>query len=169
MTKKNQYKNFQFNSFGKYKYRSAEDIKEAVKPIVIKYDFSINTSSEVVYIGERYYIQASATLTCTESGDRITSTAYAREQETQKGMNEAQITGSSDSYATKYALGHLLGLDDTKDSDSNKPEDNEKVDFTPEHEKWDSNKALILDGKLTINRLKEKYTLSAENEKKLTN
>lgn len=106
----------QYNSFGKYKYRSCEDILEAVKPILAKYGTSITLSDELVYIGNRYYIKATATL-CSKDGD-IFTTAYAREEEEKKGMDGSQITGTASSYARKYALNGLLAIDDTKDSDA---------------------------------------------------
>lgn len=106
----------QYNSFGKYKYRSCEDILEAVKPILAKYKASITLSDELVYIGNRYYIKATATLD-TEEGEVFT-TAYAREEEEKKGMDGSQITGTASSYARKYSLNGLLAIDDTKDSDA---------------------------------------------------
>lgn len=105
------------NSFGGYKYRSAEDILEAVKPLVHKQGLSILLGDEVVNIGHANYVKALAILT-DEEGKTIQSTAYAREAETKKGMDEAQITGSASSYARKYALNGLFAIDDTKDPDS---------------------------------------------------
>lgn len=104
----------QFNSFGNYKYRNAEDILEAVKPLLEGVILTI--TDEVVLIGDRYYIKATATLTAGK--DSISTVAYAREPEAQKGMNESQVTGSSSSYARKYALNGLFCIDDTKDADS---------------------------------------------------
>lgn len=105
------------NSFGGYKYRSAEDILEAVKPLVHEQGLSILLGDEVVNIGHANYVKALAILT-DEEGKTIQSTAYAREAETKKGMDEAQITGSASSYARKYALNGLFAIDDTKDPDS---------------------------------------------------
>ena len=107
----------QINKFGNYKFRSAEDIIEAAKPICHKYDCSLIISDEVVLIGDRIYVKASAILVKKDGGTIIT-TGYAREEEVKKGMDSAQITGSASSYARKYALNGLFAIDDTKDADS---------------------------------------------------
>jgi len=106
----------QFNSFGNYKYRNCEDILEALKPLLIKQGCYINLTDEIINLGERFYVKATVTLTNQENVS-ISSTALAREAETKKGMDEAQITGSTSSYARKYALNGLLAIDDTKDAD----------------------------------------------------
>lgn len=108
----------QFNSFGNYKYRSLEDIMEAVKPALEKYGCYLIMSYTPEIIGERYYIKAEATI---YEGEKIIArnTAYARESEDKKGMDSAQITGATISYAGKYALGGLFCIDDTKDPDTN--------------------------------------------------
>jgi len=104
----------QFNAFGKYKYRSCEDILEAVKPFLNGTVLYI--SDEMVLIGDRYYLKATATL---RNGDEAVSvTAYAREEIEKKGMDSSQITGAASSYARKYALNGLFLIDDTKDSDA---------------------------------------------------
>ena len=109
----------QYNNFGKYKYRNAEDILEAVKPLCFKYKATLILTDEVVLIGERYYVKATASLTDIEKElTGIEVTAYAREEESKKGMDGSQITGSSSSYARKYALNGLFNIDDTKDSDA---------------------------------------------------
>lgn len=109
----------QFNDFGKYKYRNAEDILESVKPLCFKYKATLTLSDEIVLIGERYYVKATATLTDNEKPElKIWTTAYAREEESKKGMDGSQVTGASSSYARKYALNGLFNIDDTKDSDS---------------------------------------------------
>lgn len=106
----------QFNSFGKYHYRSAEDILEAVKQVVNPMGYSITISDTIVNVGDRYYIKATATLS---NGKETWSTdGYAREEESKKGMDGSQVTGASSSYARKYALNGLFALDDTKDSDA---------------------------------------------------
>lgn len=105
------------NSFGGYNYRSCEDILEAVKPLCCENKCFINIADEVMEIGGRIYIKATATI-FNASGQHVSSTAYAREEETKKGMDAAQITGSASSYARKYALNGLLAIDDTKDPDS---------------------------------------------------
>ena len=106
----------QFNAFGKYKYRSCEDIVEAVKPIINKAGYHLTLSDEVVEAGGRVYIKATATLS--NGTNTYQSTSFAREEETKKGMDAAQITGSASSYARKYALNGLFAIDDTKDSDA---------------------------------------------------
>lgn len=108
----------QFNKFGGYKYRSCEDILESVKPLLEKYKVTIILTDKLEQIGERYYIRAMAILIDTESDNSIENTAYAREEETKKGMDGSQITGTSSSYARKYALNGLLLIDDTKDADT---------------------------------------------------
>lgn len=107
----------QYNSFGKYNYRSAEDILEAVKPLLIKYDASLIMTDKIVQIGKRYYVEATATLYAL--GECIMNQAYAREDDTKKGMDGSQITGAASSYARKYALNGLLAIDDNKDADTN--------------------------------------------------
>ena len=108
----------QYNDFGKYKYRSCEDILESVKPLLEKYKATIILTDKLEQIGERYYIRAKVILIDTESNNSIENTAYAREEETKKGMDGSQITGTSSSYARKYALNGLLLIDDTKDADT---------------------------------------------------
>lgn len=108
----------QYNDFGKYAYRSCEDILEAVKPLLKKEKVVLTISDELQYIGNRYYIKATVTLIDTESEATISNSAYAREEETKKGMDGSQITGASSSYARKYALNGLFGIDDNKDSDT---------------------------------------------------
>lgn len=105
-----------FNSFGKYKYRSKEDILEAVKPIVNPLGFSITVDDEVVVLGNRFYVKSIAVLT--NGKEKYEATGWAREAESKKGMDESQITGTAASYAGKYALGNLFALDDTKDQDA---------------------------------------------------
>ena len=104
----------QFNAFGKYKYRSCEDILEAVKPFLNGTVLYI--SDEMVLIGDRYYIKATATLR--NGDDAVSVTTYAREEAEKKGMDSSQITGAASSYARKYALNGLFLIDDTKDSDA---------------------------------------------------
>ena len=108
----------QLNKFGNYKYRNSEDILEALKPLLEKYKAAINITDEIILIGDRYYIKATVTLYDAESGESIDATAYAREEESKKGMDASQLTGSTSSYARKYALNGLLAIDDTKDSDT---------------------------------------------------
>ena len=108
----------QYNSFGKYKYRSCEDILEAVKPILSKVGATLVVGDELLVMGERYYIKAVATFMDAETGDKITNSAYAREEATKKGMDGSQITGTASSYARKYCLNGLFLIDDTKDADT---------------------------------------------------
>ena len=107
----------QRNNFGKYNYRSAEDILTAVKPLNASNGLYLTLSDEPVLIGERYYIKATANLTDGKGGI-ATVTAYARESQTKKGMDDSQITGTASSYARKYALNGLYLIDDTKDADT---------------------------------------------------
>jgi len=107
----------QRNNFGKYNYRSCEDILEAVKPLANKLECSVLLSDRVTIVGDRIYVEATATL-YKNHDHLIEVSALAREPLSQKGMNEAQITGSASSYARKYALNGLFAIDDTKDSDT---------------------------------------------------
>lgn len=107
----------QKNTFGNYKYRSCEDILEALKPILKKNKLTLVLSDELVNIGDRYYIKAMATIYDLEEEGSLVNTAYAREEETKKGMDGSQITGTASSYARKYALNGLFNIDDTKDAD----------------------------------------------------
>ncbi|EBB8134202.1 recombinase [Salmonella enterica] len=104
----------QYNSFGKYKYRSCEDILEGVKPLLKGLFLSI--SDEIVLIGNRYYVKATATITDGENSH--SASAIAREEENKKGMDAAQVTGATSSYARKYCLNGLFGIDDAKDADT---------------------------------------------------
>lgn len=109
----------QFNKFGKYRYRSMEDIMEAVKPLLAENNLTLIISDSLNNIGTRYYITATATLVNSEKPEEtITATAMARESETKKGMDDSQITGTASSYARKYCLNGLFAIDDTKDADS---------------------------------------------------
>lgn len=105
----------QFNKFGGYAYRSCEDILEALKPLLKKYKACVTISDDITMVGDRVYVKATATLTA--EGDSITATAFAREAEDKKGMDSAQVTGSTSSYARKYALNGLFAIDDNKDPD----------------------------------------------------
>ena len=108
----------QTNKFGGYSYRSAEDILEAVKPLLAKHKATLTISDDIVEVGGRVYVKAMAILTSLESDVNLGVTAFAREALTKKGMDEAQITGSASSYARKYALNGLFCIDDTKDPDA---------------------------------------------------
>lgn len=145
----------QFNSFGGYHYRNAEDILEAVKPLLAQQGCVLTCTDEIVLIGERYYVKATATI-CNKEGQIVQTSAYAREEESKKGMDGSQVTGASSSYARKYALNGLFCIDDTKDSDTTntgdqkpqpekKPAPKKKVEAAPaqapvnkptERERW---------------------------------
>lgn len=106
----------QRNNFGNYNYRSCEDILEAVKPLLAREGLVLTITDSIEMVGNRYYVKATATVTDGEKS--ISATAYAREAEGRKGMDEAQVTGSSSSYSRKYALNGLFCIDDTKDADT---------------------------------------------------
>ena len=106
------------NTFGNYKFRNAEDILEALKPLLKKYNATVIITDDVVTTGDRYYIKATVKFIDTETGETIETSALAREEENKKGMDSSQITGSTSSYARKYALNGLFAIDDTKDSDT---------------------------------------------------
>ena len=120
-----------YNSFGKYKYRNAEGICEAVKPMLEKYKVILTLSDDIIQVGERYYIKATVSLKDVESDGFVDITAMARESLDKKGMDESQITGTASSYARKYALNGLFLLDDTKDADSDEYHNQTKKDDQP--------------------------------------
>ena len=107
----------QRNSFGKYNYRSAEDILEALKPLAVKHGLTFVLSDSIIGVGDRVYVQVTASVV-NDEGQLVESTAYAREEENKKGMDGSQVTGAASSYARKYALNGLLLIDDTKDADA---------------------------------------------------
>lgn len=110
----------QRNKFGGYNYRKCEDILNALKPLLRQHQCAITLTDDILLIGQRYYVRATATLTNAQ-GDTATATAYAREEQVKKGMDEAQITGAASSYARKYALCGLLAIDDSRDPDTYNP------------------------------------------------
>jgi len=118
----------QYNSFGKYHYRNAEDILAAAKPICIKHGCLLTVADELIQLGDRFYVKATAKLLTDDKDDpfHIETTAYAREELTKKGMDSAQVTGAASSYARKYALNGLFCIDDVKDADHGKPETKEE-------------------------------------------
>lgn len=117
----------QRNTFGKYNYRSCEDILEAVKPLLKERGLVILITDDIVQVGERYYVRATATIYNSE-GSFICNSAFAREELKRSGMDASQITGATSSYARKYALNGLLAIDDTKDADAtNKGQDTQKA------------------------------------------
>lgn len=104
-----------YNAFGKYKYRSCEDILEAVKPLLNKYGCILTLTDDIVMVGSRIYVKATATLRL--DATTIETSAFAREEDEKKGMDASQVTGAASSYARKYALNGLFAIDDAKDSD----------------------------------------------------
>lgn len=106
----------QYNDYGGFKYRSCEDILEAVKPLLQKEGLYVTIADDIVVIGERFYVKATATLSDGENS--ISNHAFAREDAAKKGMDGSQVTGTASSYARKYALNGLLAIDDTKDADA---------------------------------------------------
>ena len=136
----------QYNGFGKYSYRSCEDILEAVKPLLSEYKLTLKIEDDLVLVGDRYYIKATAIIIDTETGNKESTSAFAREELTKKGADASQITGSASSYARKYALNGLFCIDDTKDADS-----------TNKHGKEDRKESK--GGNLTEAQLKRLYAL----------
>lgn len=154
----------QYNSFGKYNYRSCEDILEGVKPLLNKYGLYLTINDAIELIGDRYYIKATATLF---DGDNCISTsAYARESLDKKGMDSSQVTGATSSYARKYALNGLLCIDDTKDADS--VESNPLPQNTAYN--WKTLKARATQGGVTEEALKDylKNELKVKNTDEMT-
>jgi hypothetical protein len=143
----------QMNRFGNYKYRSCEDIIEAVKPLLSLNNMSLMISDEIVLIGDRFYIKATATVT--SGKESVSTTAYAREPLDKKGMDTAQITGATSSYARKYALNGLFCIDDTKDADATNKHDKEEK--APDMRKGSETAWMTPETKAEVLRLKEKY------------
>lgn len=114
----------QYNNFGKYKYRSCEDILEAVKPLLVQYSLLLTIEDDIVQVGDRIYVKATATIRCGEN--KLQSVAFAREENEKKGMDSSQVTGAASSYARKYALNGLFCIDDNKDSDATNVGHNKK-------------------------------------------
>ena len=108
----------QFNKFGNYAYRSAEDILNAVKPLLKEQGLALTVTDSIELIGDRFYVKATATLFDNETKEEISNCAYARESSEKKGMDSSQVTGATSSYARKYALNGLFLLDDVKDADT---------------------------------------------------
>lgn len=150
-----------YNSFGKYKYRNAEGICEAVKPFLAEENCSLTLADEIIEVGGRVYVKATATLYDNESGNCISVSAMARESEEKKGMDESQITGTASSYARKYALNGMFLLDDTKDADSdehhNETEGKKKrAEEEEKHEKEVEDIGKMKISKIKVNALAEK-------------
>ena len=108
----------QYNSFGKYAYRSCEDILEALKPVLLKHKAAVIVTDDIVFVDGRHYVKATVKFIDAETGEMVENSALAREEESKKGMDACQLTGATSSYARKYALNGLFCIDDTKDSDA---------------------------------------------------
>ena len=175
----------QYNSFGKYRYRSCEDILEAVKPILYEVGCTLTLSDTIELIGDRYYIRATAHLTGEDTDEVVT--AYAREDEDKKGMDGSQMTGTASSYARKYALNGLFCIDDNKDADTdeyanqtkretvkqtNTPSETEsqkkKQELNSAHPHWQTILDRMVEGKGSLKELHQHYYISASVEKQIT-
>lgn len=142
----------QYNSFGKYNYRSCEDILEGVKPLLSEQELILTIADSIEMIGDRYYVKATATLS--DGTNSISTSAYARESLDKKGMDSSQVTGATSSYARKYALNGLLCIDDTKDADTM---DNSKKPVQQTQEtvyNWQTLKARATQGGISEDELK---------------
>jgi hypothetical protein len=159
----------QFNAFGKYKYRNCEDILEALKPLLLKYECTLTMEDEVKEVGGIVFIETTVSIQIDKEGrtEGRAVTAQAGIDINRKGMDVAQSFGSSSSYARKYALSALLLIDDTKDPDSTNDHGGKKEELTPSHVKWQGAKDSLANGKVTLEQIKSVYILTAQNEKLL--
>ncbi len=155
----------QFNSFGKYKYRSCEDILEAVKPICAKHKTALVLLDSITEVNGRFYVTAQAQLHDCESDNAVTATAYAREPEKKTGMDESQITGTASSYARKYALNGLFCIDDTKDADTDEYKQQEKKEKLSKAEMESFNQAYKEQFDYTCQDCKQPITSQFFNDK----
>ena len=148
----------QYNSFGKYKYRNCEDILEALKPLLAKVKAAVVITDEIVNIAQRFYVKATVKLINVENDEVIETSAYAREPENKKGLDESQITGSTSSYARKYALNAMFAIDDTKDSDY-APDSNSKTATAPKNKPLskEKNNNVSRETLIKINKSIDKY------------
>jgi hypothetical protein len=161
-----------FNSFGKYKYRSLEDILEGVKPLLEKNKASLVIADSIEQVGDRYYLKATATFIDTENGESVSNSALARESADKKGQDDSQITGTASSYARKYALNGLFLIDDTKDADTDEAhvEKEARAEKAKDDEK---NEALVTDigdmkiAPVKVNVLKGDIDSGLMNEEKM--
>lgn len=155
----------QYNSFGKYNYRSCEDILEGVKPLLSEQELILTIEDNIEMIGDRYYVKATATLS--DGTNSISTSAYARESLDKKGMDSSQVTGATSSYARKYALNGLLCIDDTKDADTM---NNAKQDTQESVYNWNTLKARATQGGISEtdlkHYLKDTLEVNAVNEMK---
>jgi hypothetical protein len=155
----------QFNAFGKYKYRSVEDILEALKPLLLKYECTLTIEDEVKEVGGIVFIESTAAIQKDMEGRAVT--AQAGIDINRKGMDVAQSFGSSSSYARKYALNGLFLIDDTKDPDSTNDHGGKKEELSPAHPKWNGARVSLATEKVTMEQIKSVYILTAQNEKLL--
>ena len=148
----------QYNSFGNYKYRNCEDILEALKPLLAKVKAAVVITDEIVNIAQRFYVKATVRLINVENEEVIETSAYAREPENKKGLDESQITGSTSSYARKYALNAMFAIDDTKDSDY-APDSNSKPTSAPKNKPLikEKNNNVSRETLIKINKSIDKY------------
>ena len=161
----------QYNSFGKYNYRSCEDILEGVKPLLAKHGLVLTIRDGIELIGDRYYVKATATIT--DGKEQLSTDAYARESLDKKGMDASQVTGSTSSYARKYALNGLLAIDDTKDADTmdNSKKPAQQTQETQETVyNWQTLKTRATQGGISEDDLKHylKETLKVNESKDMT-
>jgi hypothetical protein len=134
----------QFNSFGKYKYRSCEDILEAVKPLLVKHNLTLTISDKIEEYGGRVYIMSTVTV-FDHDGNAHSVNAYAREEDSKKGMDASQVTGATSSYARKYALNGMFLIDDTKDSDATNTHGKEEAPKPVEQPQQEQQEPSIMD------------------------
>lgn len=158
----------QYNSFGKYNYRSCEDILEGVKPLLSEQELILTIEDSIEMIGDRYYVKATATIS--DGTNSISTSAYARESLDKKGMDASQVTGATSSYARKYALNGLLAIDDTKDADTM---DNSKKPVQQTQEtvyNWNSLKTRAVQGGISeddlVHYVTETFKVSKPSELK---
>ena len=158
----------QYNSFGKYNYRSCEDILEGVKPLLTKHGLVLTIQDSIDLIGDRFYVKATATIT--DGKEQLSTSAYARESLDKKGMDASQVTGATSSYARKYALNGLLAIDDTKDADTM---DNSKKPVQQTQEtvyNWNSLKTRAVQGGISeeelVSYVTETFKVSKPSELK---
>jgi hypothetical protein len=154
----------QYNNFGKYNYRNQEDILEAAKPLLLKHGLTLIIKDNIELIGERYYVKATCILIDTESGETLENTALARESVDKKGMDDSQVTGSTSSYARKYALNGLFLIDDTKDADSDEYQKKTKSDNYPKP--YPKPEELV---ETTQNNTQEQPKMASENQVRMLN
>lgn len=155
----------QFNAFGKYKYRNCEDILEALKPLLLKYECTLTITDEIKQIGEWVYVEATASIQKGEEGRTVT--AQAGIEYPKKGMDMAQAFAASSSYSRKYALNGLFLIDDTKDADTTNVQGALKPEMTPSDALWSKAVAKVASGESSIDKIRKAYLLTEENEKQL--